>query len=398
MKNFVFISPHFPDSFYRFVVALKENGFRVLGIGDDPYEKLKPELKNALTEYYVCYNMDVFENEVNAVRYFEKKYGHIDYLESNNEYWLGKDAKLREIFGITTGPVGNEIDFYNHKSLMKQGYEKADVKTAKWILISTRESLEKFIGEVGYPVFIKPDHGVGAEGTYKIEKPADIDYFFAKMDKNVTYICEQFISGNIISFDGICNSKSEVVFCASNFFPPSIADIVHERKDVFYFTYPQPPKDLEKIGRKVIKAFNVKQRFFHLEFFRLTAPVKGLGKVGDIVPLETNMRPAGGYTPDLINFANSSNVYKIYADVIAYDENRQKDEFEHYYAAVASRRDGIEYVHSDDEILQTYKDKVCHHGRYAKIFSDAMGDRFFMAKFNNEDDMNLFRDYVEERK
>ena len=58
MKNFVFISPHFPDSFYRFVVALKKNGFRVLGIGDDPYENLRPELKEALTdafnhEYYL---------------------------------------------------------------------------------------------------------------------------------------------------------------------------------------------------------------------------------------------------------------------------------------------------------------------------------------------------------
>ena len=397
MKNFVFISPHFPDSFYRFVVALKKNGLRVLGIGDQPYDSLNPELKNALTEYYLCYDMDNIDNQIKAVKYFEDKYGHIDYLESNNEYWLDKDARLREIFGITTGPIGQEIDFYNHKSLMKKGYEKAGAKTAQWILISTKEALEEFIKKVDYPVFIKPDHGVGAEDTYKIEKPADIDSFFEKCDKNVTYICEQFVSGNIISFDGICDSKSNVVFCASNFFPPSIADIVHEQKDVFYFTYPYPPKDLEEIGRKVIKAFGVKQRFFHLEFFRLTAPAKGLGNVGDIVPLETNMRPAGGYTPDLINFANSSNVYQIYADVIAFDENRQKDEFEHNYAAVASRRDGFAYLHSDDDVLQHYKNAICHHGRYAKIFSDAMGDRFFMAKFKDMKGVEEFRDYVEAR-
>ena len=172
MKNFVFISPHFPDSFYRFVVALKNNGFRVLGIGDSPYEKLNPELKAALTEYYVCYNMDNFENEVNAVRYFENKYGHIDYIESNNEYWLDKDAALREIFGVTTGPVGKEIEFYNHKSLMKIGYKKAGAKVADYILVSDRESLENFIKKVDYPVFIKPDHGVGAEGTFKIKNSA----------------------------------------------------------------------------------------------------------------------------------------------------------------------------------------------------------------------------------
>ena len=397
MKNFVFISPHFPDSFYRFVVALKKNGFRVLGIGDDPYENLRPELKEALTEYYVCYNMDNFGNEVKAVKYFEDKYGHIDYLESNNEYWLDKDAKLREMFGIITGPMGDEIDFYNHKSLMKIGYLKAGAKVAKYILVSDRESLEKFIEEVDYPVFIKPDHGVGAEGTYKIEKPADIDYFFNNCDKQGLYICEQFVSGNILSFDGICNSKSEVVFCASNFFPPSIADMVHEKKDLFYYSYPYPPKDLEEIGRKVIKAFGVKQRFFHLEFFRLTKPAKGLGDVGDIVPLETNMRPAGGYTPDLINFANSNNVYQIYADVMAFDENRQKDEYEHYYAPVASRRDEFSYLHSDEELLNKYKNQICHHGRYAPVFSGAMGDRFFMAKFKTLEEVEEFREFAEAR-
>ena len=397
MKNFVFISPHFPDSFYRFVVALKNNGFCVLGIGDEAYDNLNPELKNSLTEYYLCHNMDCFGNEVDAVRYFEHKYGHIDYLESNNEYWLEKDAMLREIFGITTGPVGKEINYYQHKSLMKQGYERAGGRVAKWILVSTKEQLEKFIAEVGYPVFIKPDKGVGAEETFKLEKPADIDYFFLRKQDNVEYICEQFISGDIISFDGICNSKSEVVFATSNFFPPSIADIVHQKKDLFYFTYPHPPKELEEIGRKVIKAFGVKQRFFHLEFFRLTKDAKGVGKVGDYVALETNMRPPGGYTPDAINFANSVNAYQIYADVIAFDENKQLDIYPHYFLAVASRRDEFQYLHSDDEVINTYKNQMCSHGRYAKVFSDAMGDRFFMVKFENEEDMNKFREFAEAR-
>ena len=398
MRNFVYISPQFPDYFYKFVEALKNNGFRVLGIGDDPYENLSPQLKNALTEYYVCYNMDNFDNEVRAVQYFQDKYGHIDFIESNNEYWLGKDAKLREIFNVTTGPVGSNIDFYNHKSLMKQGYEKAGVKTARWLIVQDEQQLLDFINEVGYPVFIKPDHGVGAEETFKIKKREDVNVFFVNKRNDVTYICEQFITGNIVSFDGICDSNSNVVFCASNFFPPSIADILHEKKDVFYFTYPKVPEKLEEMGRKVIKAFEVKQRFFHLEFFKLTKPAKGIGKVGNFVPLETNMRPAGGYTPDLINFANSTDVYKIYADVMAFDENRQKDEFKHHYAACASRRDEFSYLHSDEELLEKYKSVICHHGRYAPIFSGAMGNRFFMAKFDSLKAMDEFRRFAEARK
>ena len=120
MKNFVFISPHFPDCFWKFCLALKNRGFCVLGIGDCPYDRLQGELKYALTEYYCCYDMENYENEKRAVAYFENKYGHIDFLESNNEFWLEKDAMLRKDFNITTGPFPDEVKFYKHKSLQKE--------------------------------------------------------------------------------------------------------------------------------------------------------------------------------------------------------------------------------------------------------------------------------------
>ena len=397
MQNFVFISPHFPDSYYRFVVALKNNGFRVLGVGDAPYEDLFPELKNSLTEYYRCYNMENFDEEINAVRYFENKYGHIDYLESNNEYWLERDAKLRDIFHIDTGIGYEGIQMYQHKSLMKNGYKKAGAKTAAFILIDTYENALKFAKKVDYPIFIKPDYGVGAEGDFKIKNEEDLQRFFEIKNPNITYICEQYITGNIISFDGVADSKSNVVFCTTNIFPPSVADVVAEHKDFFYYTMPEVPEDLLTLGKKVVKAFKVQKRFFHMEFFRLTKDAPGVGKVGDIVPLETNMRPAGGYTPDLINFANSINCYQIWADVMAFDENRQKNDLQHYYAACASRRDEHKYVHSDEDILVKYYGKISAHGRYPKVLSGAMGDRYFMAKFNNMDEVNEYRDYCEEQ-
>ena len=395
MKNFVFISPHFPETYYRFVEALKKNGFRVLGVADTPYENLPQSLKENLTEYYRCYNMENFDEEINALRYFEGKYGHIDYLESNNEYWLERDARLRDIFHIDTGVGYEQIQMYQHKSLMKQGYKKAGAKTAAYILIDTYENAIAFAKKVGYPIFIKPDYGVGAEGDFKIKNEGDLQHFFEVKNPNITYICEQYITGNIISFDGVADSHSNVVFCTTNCFPPSVADVVAEHKDFFYYTLPEVPKDLLTLGKKVVKAFNVQKRFFHMEFFRLTEDAKGVGKIGDVVPLETNMRPAGGYTPDLINFANSVNCYQIYADVMAFDENRQDMSKKHYYAACASRRDEHRYLHSDEDILNKYQGKLCVHGRYPKVLSGAMGDRYFMSKFENMDEVNEYREYCE---
>ncbi len=397
MKNFVFISPNFPETYFHFCESLKKNGFRVLGVGDAPYEQLSEGLKHSLDEYYLCNDMNNFANEVEALRYFESKYGHIDYIESNNEYWLAKDAKLREIFNVDTGVKGSEIDLYQCKSLMKEKYREAKVKCADYIIVNNKEQVIAFAEKVGYPIFIKPNRGVGADGTYKISNINDLNHFFGSKDPNTEYICEQYITGNICTFDGICNSRSEVIFATSEVFPPSIADVLHNQLDVFYYCLPEVPKDMLEIGKRVIKAFKVKNRFFHLEFFRLTQDVKGVGKVNDIVALETNMRAPGGYTPDLINFANSTNCYQIWADGFAFDENHQDMTHKKYYAGCASRRDGNQYFYSDEDIYRTFKNNLCFAGRYPDVFSGAMGNSFYMAKFENEKDLFVFRDFVSKK-
>lgn len=73
----------------NFCIALRENGVTVLGIGDAPYETLSDSLRGALQEYYRVNDMENYDQMLRAVAYFTFKYGKIDYLESNNEYWAG---------------------------------------------------------------------------------------------------------------------------------------------------------------------------------------------------------------------------------------------------------------------------------------------------------------------
>ena len=49
--NFIYISPNFPDNHWLFCRRLQENGVRVLGIGDCPYNDLSWELRSSLSEY-----------------------------------------------------------------------------------------------------------------------------------------------------------------------------------------------------------------------------------------------------------------------------------------------------------------------------------------------------------
>ena len=172
--NFVFVSPNFPKIYSHFVRALAERGVRVLGIGDEPYDSLNNELKHYLTEYCYVSDMSRYDWMRNTIGYLSYKYGHIDFIESNNEYWMENDAKLREEFGVEKGYRYQELLNYKCKSSMKKYFEEAGVKTARYILVSSLEESKKFVKKVGYPVFAKPDAGVGASSTFKISNEEEL--------------------------------------------------------------------------------------------------------------------------------------------------------------------------------------------------------------------------------
>ena len=394
--NFIFISPNFPDIYSHFVKALKERGITVLGIGDTPYDKLNNELKENLTEYCFCSNLANLDWMKNTVSYLKNKYGPIDYLESNNEFWLENDAELREYANVLNGLRPKDMEVIKYKSKMKANFIKAGVKVARYILVDTLENSEKFIEEVGYPVFAKPDNGVGASATYKISNHDELVNFH-NSKPNVIYIMEEFLNGYITSFDGIANDESEVVLVFNETFPTPIAEVVHTGSDVYYYANMDMPKSFREMGERVIKAFGIKKRCFHIEFFCLSEDKKGLGKKGDIIALETNMRSPGGNTPDLLCIAFNNSYYEVYADVIAYDKTSKNLNDKHYIAIAVSRRNNFFYKYNDDQIKWDYKEHIVTYGTYSPAIAPAMGDRFFFARFDTIKEAEDFKDRVWEK-
>ncbi|MBP1581431.1 MAG: ATP-grasp domain-containing protein [Oscillospiraceae bacterium] len=392
--NFVFISPHFPKSYWNFCDRLKKNGVNVLGLADAPYDELPQELKNCLTEYYKVNNLENYDEVLRAMGYFTHKYGKIDWVESNNEYWLEMDAQIRSDFNITTGMKAHEIGFFKSKSAMKEFYHKAGVPVARHHMVTNnREYGFAFIEKVGYPVVVKPDIGVGAAKTYKLKCEEDVHNFYNELPE-IQYIMEEFIEGAIVSFDGISGNEAEVIFGTSNEFPPSIMDIVNNLDHVSYHTVKEVSPVLRDCGERVLKAFNARNRFFHLEFFRLTKAKEGLGEVGDIVALEVNMRAPGGYTPDMINFANSVDVYQIWADMVAFGKTYEDLNKQHYFAVYCARRDGKNYLHSHEEIMERYGDRMVMRERMPEIFSQAMGNEMYTAKLDTAEEKDEYINFV----
>ena len=389
MKNFIFISPNFPTNYWQFCRELKNNGLNVLGIGDQPYDELTNELKSSLNEYYKVGSLENYDEVYRAVAFFISKYGRIDWLESNNEYWLERDAMLRTDFHILSGFQSEDMPRIKFKSRMKEYYRKAGIPVARYHMVDNFEGCRAFIDEVGYPVVVKPDNGVGASHTYKLESDQDLGEFLAQKQSDVSYIMEEFIHAEVNSYDAIINAEGEPIFETGNVTPWSIMDIVNDNDNSIYYILKDLPEDTRRAGRATVKSFGVKSRFVHFEFFRLTQDQPGMGRKGDVVALEVNMRPCGGFTPDMMNFAHSTDVYKIWADMIAFDHST-KSEGPHAFCAFAGRRDGKSFALSDDELIGKYASQMRMVTRIPAALSGAMGNRMFLAVFPTKEEMDAF--------
>jgi len=392
IKNVLLISADFPIAYYQFAEAFKKNGCCVLVIGNTPYGELHPKLKESVTEYMQCSQMENIGAMIETVAYLEKKYGHIDFLESNNEYWLRNDSILRQWFSITSGIYPEQLDEYQKKSSMKKAFIEAGAKHAPFMIATSYEEVAEFAKKYNYPLFAKPDIGVGAASNYKIENDDNLRGFFR--DKpNINYIVEPFVAGRIVTFDGIADSDSSTVITINEIFPKEIFNLHKTKEEMFYYTNIEVPEELLKVGKKIIKALKLKNRFFHTEFFLAENEIPDAFKKGDYVAIEVNVRTPGGFTPDLLNIGISSNVYQMFADVVCFGKTDLKIE-KSYYAACASRRDIHKYFFSDEDIKRTFSKEMCNFGRYPAVLSDLMGDQYYMARFEKLEDVHLFEEYV----
>ncbi len=391
MTNFVYISPAFPTTNVNFCEHLANSGVTVLGIGDTPYFELPEKLTNALTEYYWVASLEDYDQVFRAVAFLSFKHGRIDWLESNNEYWLPLDARLRTDFNITTGYQVDLLAPIRSKAVMKKVFQAAGIPTAEQIMVTDPEVAVEFADKVGYPVIVKPEYGMGAINTFKLNSADEVRDYAANRPAE-PMVMEQFIPGNLVSYDAIVDSASEPVFEAFVQWPPSIMDIVLEGLDLAYQVSYQIPEKLREYGTRIAKAFGAQNRFIHLEFFELTEPVEGIGDIGDFVVLEANMRPAGGVTPDMYNYASSADAYQIYTDLVTGNDTGAAARAKQAsgICAFASRRDYKQYQVGRDELLNKYGGELVRVDRNREIDVPQQGNEIFVMATDSQDRVDEF--------
>ena len=341
--NYIVISPYYPQNFQQFTIELANKGITVLGIGQEPYEQLDEPLRNSLTEYFRVENLENLDEVKRAVAFLFYKHGPIDRIESHNEYWLELDAALREQFNVF-GAKPKDLKKTKFKSEMKKLFKKAGVPVVPGAVVKAEKDIDKAVKKIGLPLIAKPDNGVGAAATFKLETPEDVDHFKAEWDGHTEYFFEKFVtSSEICTFDGLVDRDGNIVFSTTFDYAYTPLDLMLYKMDNSYYVLKEMDPKLRQYGEAI----------------------------------EYNNRPAGGFTIDVYNYAHSIDLYRGYAAIVA-GEPFPASEFEPLYCLATSRRANAAYVLSEEEVLAKYRDQFRVKKDMPAAFAELQGDYLYM--------------------
>jgi len=167
-----------------------------------------------------------------------------------------------------------------------------------------------------------------------------------------------------------------------------VLDMVRDEVDTSYYTLRHLPADLVDAGKITLKAFNTCSRFFHLEYFRTPD--------GRLLALEANLRPPGGITIDMFNFASDVDLYQMWADVVTGSEAGHAIQ-RPYHCGYVGRKSYKRYVHSHEEIIARCGSLLVSHQQMDPVFHGAMGDYAYLVRSPNLEDVLELTAFIHKR-
>ena len=385
--NYLLVSPNFPISQEFFAKGLKEKGINVLGVGSESYDALSQTLKDNLVEYFRVNDLEDYEEVFRAVAFLTYKHGKIDRIESNNEYWLELDARLREDFNVY-GVKPKQLELTKYKSKMKTMFKEAGARVAKGYVANNKEELNGILKKLELPLIAKPDNGVGSANTYKLLTQRDVEEFINEWNEKVSYFFEEFVEyGVLCTYDGLINKYVDIVFETSFIYTQPTLDLVNNSLDYANIIEPNIDPKLKELGQRIVYKFGMRERFFHIEFFRIPG--------GEYIALEYNNRIAGGTCIDLYNYSYNISLYEIYADVVL--DKKIKDIVTNKYTLSLSRRNRYQYKNSLEDIKVKYSYSIRMITTVPEVFSAAMGNTIIIISVENKEQITEVINYVHEK-
>ncbi|NOQ20117.1 MAG: ATP-grasp domain-containing protein [Desulfobacterales bacterium] len=382
--DFLYISPEFPPNYARFIEQLHSLGVRVWGLGEADFYFMPESLRSALTWYVRAdlNNVDAVHHALDELLRHKAACGYagnFDLVESHNEQWLTLEGIINEKYGID-GIKKQDLPRLKKKSIMKQIFKDLGLPVARGERIADIKTAMDLAAELGYPLILKPDEGVGAGGIYRVDNQNQLKSYLSQIKED--YLIEEFIEADMVTYDGLTDYDGKVIFENSLVYGDGILEFV-QGKDTFFYVSRHIPDELRAAGRKLVPLFDIRRKFFHFEFF----------KIGETyMPIEINCRPPGGAILDMMNYSVDDDLYRAYAGMITAGRATVQVQ-KKYYCCYIGRKDK-HYAHSHDEILSVFGHCLIEHDLNPPIFQQAMGTERYIFRSTSETEIFDLAEFV----
>lgn len=374
VMDVLYISPEFPPNFANFVKHLHQEGIRVWAIGEADFYSMPADLR-ACIRWYARADLKNWRrseqaiNELLEVKHAQGFEGSFDLVESHNEAWLRLEAFINERLAVP-GITLREVEQLKKKTAMKRIFQESGLRAARGAIVSTVQEATRLAGELGYPVILKPDEGVGAGGTHRVDSQDQLEKVFGELRED--YLLEEFMEAPIVTYDGLTDPDGAVLFENSLTYGEGLIEYARG-KDTFFYVSRRIPEALREVGRLLVQRFDVRRKFFHFEFFKLD---------GEYMPIEINCRPPGGAIIDMMNFSVDGDLYRAWARMLV-QRPLELPQAKKYVVAFVGRKDKPHAL-NHDQLLERLGHRLVECAENPPLYWEVMGRFRYIFRCSTE--------------
>jgi len=181
---------------------------------------------------------------------------------------------LRSKFNID-GLNEEQTMLVRDKYLMKKRVEACGVKVPKCNIISSREDMNNFVNEFGFPLIIKPISSCGTISTYKCESIVELDRNLEKMinENGYPFLSEEYILGSEFHCDSIVVDGKVEYVSIGKYMNNCLDSMNNMNLGVGSISIPISChengmlNDMKKVNEIAIKSLGVQRGICHAEYF-----------------------------------------------------------------------------------------------------------------------------------
>ncbi len=318
MANAVFVAPFLLPATVRFIAAAALLPDVRLGlISQDPEDRLRDDLRAALSGHYRVTDGTDAQQIADATRVMARHLGSVDSLLGMLEQLQVPLGEVRDALGIKG--MGAEVARnFRDKARMKTVFEANGVPCARHRLVHSAVEARAAAAALGYPLVAKPPAGAGARSTFRLDGDHQLA---AWLDADgpgdaSPVLLEQMVVGAEHSFDSVVIDGELIWHSISRYLPtplevlenPWVQWAVILPRDISGAEYDPIRHD----GLRGLRALGLRTGLTHMEWFRRPG--------GDIAISEVAARPPGAEFTSLLSYAHDVDMYAAWARLEIFGE------------------------------------------------------------------------------